>query len=163
MSETAKAADLGRASREAAKLTKHFTTPPIPVLEIAEDCGVNVVFDSFGKQGERVSGVCDFRSRRIYVNSNDNFVRQRFTIAHELGHWMLHRELFEKQPDRYGVLPRFSRPDFSDPIEQEANRFAADLLMPQHLLKQVKGPWVAKLADIFEVSRQSMEIRLKRV
>ena len=164
MSVTARIrADLRRASREAASRTKDFSTPPIPVLDIAETSGVDVVFDPFSQYSGRVSGFCDFAERRIYVNDDDSFERQRFTIAHELGHWVLHRELFESEPQRYAVLPRFSSPDFSDPIEQEANRFAADLLVPSHLLRPVKDVPPARLASIFEVSRQMMEIRLKRV
>ena len=53
---------------------------------------------------------------------------QRFTIAHELGHWMLHKDRTE-----HSVLPRFKEP-YDSPVEHEANTFAENLLMPDRLL-----------------------------
>lgn len=151
------------AESKANELTKDISTPPIPVYEIAESSGVNVVFADFGAHSEGVSGLCDFNSARIYVNKYDSVVRQTFTMAHELGHWLLHREIFLKDPDRYPVLPRFSDPNRSDPLEKEANKFAACLLVPERLLKPVRGAPVSALAKSFGVSRLMMEFRLKNV
>ena len=67
------------------------------------------------------------------------------------------------EPERYSVLPRFQRPDKSDPFEQEANCFAANLLVPKRLLAPVKHASPAQLASIFAVSREMMENRLKNV
>jgi Zn-dependent peptidase ImmA (M78 family) len=74
---------------------------------------------------------------------------------------MLHRDLFYSDPAKYTVLPRFQRPSRTDPFEQEANVFAANLLVPSHLLRTVRHAPVAQLASIFGVSRQMMENRLK--
>lgn len=151
------------AERKAFELTKDISTPPVPVLEIAESNGVNVMFVDFGEHSQRVSGLCDFREARIYVNKLDGIGRQTFTMAHELGHWLLHRETFLSDPERYPVFPRFNKPDYSDPYEKEANKFAACLLVPQHLLKPVGGAPVSVLAKMFGVSRLMMENRLKNV
>lgn len=147
----------------AAKLVGDYTSPPIPVLYIAEQQGVDVVFDKMGNYADKVAGFCDFRKRKLYVNAGDHINRQTFTIAHELGHWVLHRDFFLAHPDKYPVLPRFQNPDSSNPYEQEANCFAAQVLVPQHLLKPVKHAPVSVLAEVFGVSRQMMEIRLKNV
>lgn len=151
-----------RAARERARnLVSKYSVPSVPVVEVAETNGVNVVFVDLGKYAESVAGFLDFRERRIYVNKADGPERQRFTIAHELGHWMLHREAFEREPDRYPVLPRFQSVDKSNAFEQEANAFASELLVPEHLLKQVRHAPPSALASIFNVSRTMMEIRLK--
>lgn len=149
--------------RRADELTAAFSVPPIPVLEIAERSGVDVIFDPFDKYADTVAGFCDFANRRLYVNSADPLNRQTFTIAHELGHWILHRDYFLAHPDRYPVLARFQRVDRSNPFEQEANKFAANLLVPRRLLAPVKNAPITALASIFAVSREMMEIRLQDV
>ncbi|MCY4674360.1 MAG: ImmA/IrrE family metallo-endopeptidase [Bacteroidetes bacterium] len=132
------------------------------MIEIAEQSGVNVVFADFGEHKEKVAGYCDFRSSRLYVNHEERRVRQNFTIAHELGHWLLHKDLFENDPDKHVVLPRFSKPDTNDPLELEANTFAANLLVPDRLLRPVASGFVQikTLMRLFDVSRTMMEWRL---
>ena len=88
-------------------------------------------------------------------------VRQRWTLAHELGHYLLHA--------RSGVCSLFDEPT----QEREANKYAAELLIP---VDQVIACWEALniypynkeekikiLAKEFEVSAQAMEIRIKEV
>lgn len=143
-------------------LTALYTAPSVPVIEIAEQNGVNVLFSDMGKYREEIAGFCDFKSARIYVNKDDIPTRQMFTIAHELGHWILHKEAFLANPEKYPVLPRFQRTDESNAFEREANAFASNLLVPDKLLAPVRGAPVSALADVFGVSRTMMEIRLKR-
>ncbi|OKP66789.1 hypothetical protein BTE77_31435 [Ensifer adhaerens] len=150
------------ARKEARKLTSVFTSPSIPVVEVAEQNGVNVVFSDMGRFAESVAGLLDFQAKRIYVNKADHPNRQRFTIAHELGHWMLHKEAFQADPEAYPVLPRFQHVEESNAFEQEANAFASELLVPEHLLKEVRGAPVSSLAYVFDVSRSMMEVRLKK-
>jgi Zn-dependent peptidase ImmA (M78 family) len=154
---------LGVVTQEADRLSAPFSVPPIPVIDIAEANGVDVVFADFGNAGERVAGFCDFKSAKLYVNAKDAVNRQTFTIAHELGHWILHRDYFERNPNDYSILPRFQSVARSDPFEQEANDFAAKILVPKRLIQPVKDAPVAELARIFAVSRMMMEIRLKNV
>jgi Zn-dependent peptidase ImmA (M78 family) len=151
------------AEQEADKISDEYSVPPIPVHEIAESSGVNVVFADFGENAEKVSGLCDFKEARIYVNRDDMPERQSFTIAHELGHWLLHRESFLEHPDEYRVLPRFSEPNRANTMEKEANKFAACLLVPERLLLPVRSAPVSSLAKIFGVSRTMMEFRLRNV
>lgn len=148
------------ARKEADRLTERYKTPPIPVVEVAELNGVDVVFANFGKEGERVAGFCDFGAAKLYVNREDIRERQYFTIAHELGHWVLHRQIYVADPERYPVLPRFQSVDKNDPLEQEANAFAANLLVPERLLKPVINAPISTLARIFSVSKTMMEYRV---
>lgn len=151
------------AKRLADGITKVYSSPPIPVLEIAQDKGVQVVFASFGRYSQSVAGFCDFEGARLLVNSDDIPTRQNFTLAHELGHWIMHRDIFLKNPDKYSVLPRANSYGLNAPLEREANTFAAHLLVPSRLLNRVRTPTtsVTALADIFRVSRTMMEIRIR--
>jgi Zn-dependent peptidase ImmA (M78 family) len=152
-----------KAAACADKLTDSYSVPPIPVVEIAQRNGVEVVFDPFRKFSDVVAGFCDFTNRKLYVNSSDAINRQTFTVAHELGHWLLHRDYFLDHPDEYPYLPRFQKTDKNDPREQEANCFAANLLVPSRLVKDLRNFPVAALARAFAVSREMMENRLKNV
>ena len=151
------------AKAAADRLTKRFSVPPIPVIEIAESNGVDVVFTGFGEHNDTVAGLCDFAAAKLYVNKDDIAERQYFTIAHELGHWILHRNVFVENPDLYPVLPRFQRTARHDPMEQEANCFAANLLVPERLLTPVKSAPPSRLASIFQVSKTMMEFRASNV
>lgn len=148
---------------KADEFTRPYTSPPIPVIEIAESNGVDVVFADFGRHSGTVAGFCDFQAAKLYVNKDDVLERQFFTIAHEFGHWILHRKDFLNEPEKYPVLPRFQSVDKNDAREKEANKFAACLLVPDRLLKPVLPAPVSALAGIFKVSKKMMENRLKHV
>ncbi len=84
----------------------------------------------------------------IYSNGKDPKVRRRFTYAHELAHFLLHKEHIG---DGLRENPLF-RSILSNQQEIEANKLAADILMPLPILNE--------LAEIFDVSRSAMLIRL---
>lgn len=148
---------------KANEYSKEFTAPPVPILEIAERNGVDVIFANFGSKSDKVAGFCDFGEAKLYVNQEDSLTRQVFTIAHEFGHWVLHKEIFQNDPDRYPVLPRFHDPDRNDPLEKEANSFAANILVPEALLKPITSAPISALANAFGVSVSMMEYRTKNV
>ena len=96
----------------------------------------------------------------IFVNNNHHTHRRRFTIAHEIGHFVLHGDLIGD-----GIAEDYLlRADgFPNRIETEANKFAASLLMPRHLMidYQIQGILsIPELAKIFNVSKDAMSIRL---
>ena len=118
--------------------------------------------------------ISDGTSSRICVRKADARVRRRFTIAHEVGHFYLGHKFSGDQQvhvDRGHVI-RFRSPKSStgeDLMEVEANQFAASLLMPEGLLREqvkarggapVSDTTVSSLAHDFDVSEQSMTIRL---
>jgi IrrE N-terminal-like domain len=85
--------------------------------------------------------------------------RLRFTIAHEIGHFVLHKE--RALSERGGPTSQHTAR-----LEREADQFAAELLMPEHLVRQAAlehGADPRRLADRFDVSVQAMNIRLRRL
>jgi Zn-dependent peptidase ImmA (M78 family) len=107
----------------------------------------------------------------IAVNRSQHARRRRFTIAHEIGHFMLHKGVYIDKDTRINQRGSRSRSGL-DTDEVQANAFAAELLMPTDLLiREFNGrvrmgsrgvpAIVGSLADLFDVSTQAMEIRLK--
>jgi hypothetical protein len=101
---------------------------------------------------------------RIRINRHELAERQRFTLAHEIGHYMLHRDKIGG-----GIVDNVMyRSNLSSRYEVEANKFAADLLMPmiqvKEKLQQLGGiatdEVIFALAHEFRVSQAAMRIRL---
>lgn len=97
---------------------------------------------------------------RIIVNSADSPVRQRFTVAHELGHYLIHASNDDKYEwiDRRGPLAASGM----DRDEIFANQFAAALLMPANEVRRLheQGALAGDLALTFNVSVDAMKFRL---
>lgn len=127
--------------------------------------------------GDGVSGVLVVQDGRgvIGVNESDSPVRQRFTIAHECGHFELHRGQMPVFIDKQFLKPMLAAfrdgksSSGEDLLERQANAFAATLLMPEHLvLDEVSrlrldvedDAAVDELSCRFEVSKQAMSFRL---
>jgi Zn-dependent peptidase ImmA (M78 family) len=156
---------------------------PIPVLDVAKCAGVNLFpFDL----GVDVSGVLNINNgvATIGYNPSESKVRQRFTISHELGHYFLHfkkdgrnkekNKVFVDNENYYQFImfrsqkPKMSSEDYKH--EQEANSFAAALLMPQELVQKEleiysgfdlsDSAMVTDLAKKFEVSTQAISFRI---
>ena len=143
---------------------------PVDPIEVARALGVKVVSAKFSDN--EVSGLITKAQNQqsIYLNAKDTTVRQRFTIAHELGHLLLHMQdvdVAEITDSKINFRPAETlTPELSwtDARRQEweANMFAAALLMDETLLREAaknKLP-VNELAFNFQVSVQAMEIRL---
>ena len=93
----------------------------------------------------------------IVVRGASNERRRRFTIAHEVGHFVLHPGRLA--PERGGAVNAAWQLQ-----EREADQFAAELLMPEDLVREAvhqHGGDVSRLADRFEVSRPAMQARLR--
>lgn len=112
------------------------TKAPAPLERLADLCSATIRYEPF--DGD-VSGMVHCRADGggvIGVNSEHSKTRQRFTIAHELGHLLLHADeefhIDEKRP-----LARRDEvsSQATDPREIEANQFAAELLMPDALVR----------------------------
>ena len=160
------------ASREWDRLTTqhqeliqgHQAQVPVRLSAIARELGLQLKASTLpaGVSGEiRPDGSGGFI---VKVNRHDSGRRQRFTIAHEIAHYLLHR-------DQIGVGisdDALYRSNLSDAREAEANRLAADLLMPTNAVQAEVGnarrlqveDVVSFVADRFEVSEAAMKIRL---
>jgi Zn-dependent peptidase ImmA (M78 family) len=150
---------------------------PVPVEEMARELGIRVHYEPF--DGD-LSGILlrDEDRTIIGINSRHATVRQRFTVAHELGHFLLHT-------GSKVHIDREFRVNFRDTghiagsvaEEMEANRFAAALLMPGSLVREAfrrkttngfdllgdddeAVEVIQKLARDFKVSYQALLIRL---
>lgn len=146
---------------------------PVDVERLAAHLGVVISRSTF-KDGD-VSGMLvrqDGRSPVVGVNDAHSAHRQRFTIAHELGHLLLHpgREIVLDRPVRVNLRDKNSS-TATDREEIEANAFAASLLMPADLVRselqrlpadvrQDPDRSAAALAARFEVSDSAMGFRL---
>lgn len=145
-------------------IPRHQKKPPIPVARIARDLGLEVYRS--GGWPDSISGMIRRDAERggpsgyaIFANGDHAATRRRFTIAHEIGHFVLHRELIGD-----GITDdALYRSRLQGGIEAAANRFAADLLMPWNLIREVVAggvDTVEALAEAFNVSRSAMSIRL---
>lgn len=135
---------------------------PVPIVEIARNYGLLVKEVDLGNFGDRVAGFIDPLQKIIYVNEKDKPARQAFTVAHELAHWIMHKNKLHSQPDKYAVLYRMPLgAKTEDEVEKEANAFAARLLVPRDLLNKYKNSNIATVAKIFGVSEELIGYRLK--
>ena len=157
-------------------LTKHRVGHgPVPVERIARSLGIGIKLDAVD---DELSGFLvrnkDTGKAIIGANKSHHPNRLRFTIAHELGHFLLHQgELvhLDGEPASFTVdfRDRESRRG-EDDNEKEANFFAAELLMPAKFLRhELEGKRLdlfsdsnvlEKLANKYKVSLQALTFRL---
>lgn len=162
-------------SARARQLLTRFDTKsvPTPVEKIAKALGVQVRFSPFD---DELSGMIYVKNGVpiMGVNSLHHPNRQRFTIAHELGHLVLHLQMITSNVHVDKNFPALMRDPKSatgtETIEIEANQFAAELLMPRELIEQAlagkqfdiddDGP-MEQIAKKFRVSKQALQYRIR--
>lgn len=119
-----------------------------------------------------VLGSTDGRKQVIYIADNiENEGRQRFTVAHEIGHVVMHFPFLLAQAAQPALFERVAGPVQDDRMEWQADYFAAALLMPRELLLERYGDAAragapidpTQVADAFGVSRQAATIRLEEL
>lgn len=147
-------------------------TLPIDVHQIARDHNLTVIEQELE---EHISGLLVIKDGQgtIAVNKSHHLNRQRFSIAHEIGHYLLHT------PGN-GVFIDATPVFFRDTISREgrsldeiaANTFAAELLMPRQALDDIlrdepldafDDVALRRVATVFGVSVQALTIRLTRL
>jgi Zn-dependent peptidase ImmA (M78 family) len=142
---------------------------PINVDKLAKKMGVGVEASNFN---DEVSGLFVMKDDKPFIayNLSQSRKRRRFTIAHELGHYILHSKSKSLFIDKNNsVMYRNSESSTGEFLkEREANAFAAALLMPIPLIaseiKDLDGDdIVEKLASKFNVSTQAMSFRLSNL
>lgn len=151
------------------KILEDHKGPPVNIKGIARSLGIEV--DKKANLDSDISGQIEQLENgryRISANMVDHYYRQRFTIAHELGHFLCHSHLISDGIDdnrAYRSTPegRFYNRSIGPKQETEANRFAAAVLMPGD---NVREEW-QRLNDLeaiskrFQVSKKAMRIRLE--
>ena len=137
-----------------------ISTSPLEVHRLADILGIKLLcipMDDDISGSLRIAESGDHWIMK--VNSLHHPNRQRFTIAHELGHYALHASNNSDFVDR-----NFFRNNDSSPMEREANRFASELLMPEQefreSVKNLAGD-IEALSKHFKVSTLAVRVRAK--
>ena len=145
---------------------RHISNAPVKLGVLAADLGIEV-FRSPLKPG--ISGLIEPSDSsksgfRIKLNRHESVERQRFTLAHEISHFLLHRELI-----RNGVVDNtMYRSNLSTRHEIEANKLASMIVMPDSIVEKLKASYadlpldekVHKMAIALRVSEPAMRIKL---
>jgi len=145
--------------RQAARLLQHagVTHEPVSLRDVVSALNLEVVRAA----GEPFSSEAALQplgdGHAIVLRGASSEHRRRFTVAHEIGHFVLHPQRLA--PERGGGVNAAWQAQ-----EREADQFAAELLMPERLVREAvvqHGPDVGRLADRFDVSRKAMQVRLR--
>jgi IrrE N-terminal-like domain len=149
---------------------RHWNRAPVNIQSIILDSGLlydeKSLWPTESGLIERVG-----RSYRIVVNSDHPRVRRRFTAAHELGHYVYHRDLIgdgiSDAAYRTGDVGRYKNSKIIQRHETQANQFAAAVLMPIDLIRRLEHernlPLPARLSEVarlLDVSEQALRVRL---
>lgn len=141
----------------------HLNDFPVDVKKICDSIGISVQYVDFEeierRSGVEVSSVLTWKNGQYTILVNDCYsdASARFAIAHELGHYFIHAKDHPKD-----ITASF-RGDGSQK-ELTANKFAAELLMPEKLLEEEYGKMVIPVSDTlarkFKVPKDEMCKRL---
>jgi Zn-dependent peptidase ImmA (M78 family) len=154
--------------KKAREVLKNYelSEPPIDVFKIAKKEGFKILRQ---KLPQDISGMLEKTKteKNIYVNSTHAINRQRFTVAHELGHHFLHR----LDGEHKDTTTLFRKEDDSLEIDKEANKFASELLMPEKVLRteianedaNLTMDSVDNIASKFEVSVIALTYKLQNL
>jgi len=134
-----------------------------------------VAVDELGNPSDSLAGFV-FTAGRVgwaFVSAADPLARRRFTAAHELGHFVLHRATMGRFRADTDTTLQEADGEVADRMEREANRFAAELLMPADICREradefrerygccPRGVLVYRLASELLVSREALRYRLQ--
>lgn len=134
---------------------------PVDLNQVLNYVGLTLREGTF--ESEELIGALDRETKTIFVESSDTYQRKNFTIAHELGHYQLHKDvntdIFYRYQSRHLAMAE------TDDHELQANQFAGSLLMPEKFIRDLWGVTkeVDKLAQIFGVSPEAMRYRLQHL
>lgn len=153
------------ATKIAQKLISETKTgaPPVNLDKILSHVGINLLPYAFP---EKVSAILLKESDMLVVgvNSTHHPNRQRFSIAHEIGHYLLghYKDIFVDMSEISEGQFDTSDTEHNKVQEQEANHFAGELLMPLFMLKRdfQKIRNVEEVAKLYKVSKDALWIRL---
>lgn len=142
-------------------VSDYMSYAPVDLDGMAKALGLEVYLDS-GLPADisgKIERVASGRFR-VAINAKHHSNRQRFTLAHEIAHYVLHRDLIGN-----GVTDdaMYRSANLSDEQEVQANRFAAGLLMPADVVRQKWREGAKSDADMakqFRVSPAAARIRI---
>lgn len=146
-----------------------ITNPQIDIIKMDEELSIEIKY-SFSKQ-------TDYKNKIVTISELNNIQRQRFCIAHAIGHYVYKHEQIKDTitKDQIKLLTNDDEPYFYELIERQANNFALKLLIPEKLVIKVRNDleknnkiinykqMIHKLAEKFNVSYIGMEYRLRQL
>jgi len=147
------------------KIEPFLRSHPVKLGALAKELGLSVKLSTM-KPGQSGQIAKEGESYVIRINRHETKERQRFTLAHEISHFLLHKDFIDAQG---GITDNvLYRSGASEQKEYEANRLAADLIMPRQLvdsslaeLGEIPSDEVIDfMAEKFQVSKAAMEVRL---
>ena len=158
-------------ARELEIVQRYMGQPPVNVAQIIRDLGIR--FQNRPMEHGK-SGYIEHEDGQftITVNSSEGAQRQRFTAAHELAYYLLHREMLiqcrglARHDDSLfdGFAPDNPAQPFRPTHEVQANKLAAQIIMPKQTVAEKYIPESDNLehvSELFGVSQAAMAIRLK--
>jgi Zn-dependent peptidase ImmA (M78 family) len=148
-------------------INEYTSSIPVDVEACARAFGIKVKYAHLDRQ---IAGMIE-RIKGIYIitiNADDPKTRQRFTIAHELGHFIYHRDKMGEGIDddrmyRSTNVGKFHNTRIGPREETQANQFAANLLMPWGAINSLQERGITTpeaMAEKLIVSLPAMRIRL---
>ena len=137
--------------------------PPVDLLQILSANGIG--YEEVNDFPDTVDALIIADGQKFYaaVNARQHLHRQRFSLAHELGHFFLHRDgmpedavTIDNPPSEEVDAPTKS------PAETEADLFAGELLVPLEMLKPHVGKGIHELSKLFVVSEHVISIAISK-
>jgi Zn-dependent peptidase ImmA (M78 family) len=136
-------------------------SPPVDLLQILSTHGIG--YEEVEDFPDTVDALMVEDGPKVYaaVNARQHPHRQRFSLAHELGHYFMHRDGMPEEPitidnppmDDIGAATK-------SPAEIEADLFAGELLVPLEMLKPHVQKGIPELSKLFLVSEQVISIAI---
>lgn len=147
---------------------------PVPIVDIARDLGLRIYETHDFKKHESGSLRNEDGNYVIFVNAEHRSTKKRFTIGHEIGHYLKHKDKIGPNTEHVDTVQRVldknalyrnERPmnDTEEQMEIEANAVAADILMPEDLFVKAfhETNDIEMLAEQFWVSPAAAAFRAK--
>ena len=131
---------------------------PVDPIKIAKTYDIEVYQ---GELDNKIAGAIRYYKEnnkfKILVNKKDSMVKKRFTIAEELGYYILYEEKLKKEEIHVNLIDKIINKE-----EKEVEYFAGALLVNKTLLENVynSNSTILELAQLFKVSISSMTLRL---
>jgi Zn-dependent peptidase ImmA (M78 family) len=146
----------------------YFDTPPVDMRKLLENYGIVIHERTFPLKHANISGFVTFadddKTAPVFViNKSDSNDRKKFTLAHEFGHWILHKQELIDDPALSILYKSPLGSETTDQIEIEANQFAAQLLVPDAMLRaehENTSEHKKDLAEKFKVGEDIIGFRL---
>lgn len=144
-------------------LARHAEHVPVNLLGVISELGLGFSDEALpaGISGKLMRDSSSPAGFKLFTNEGDPPRRKRFTMAHEIGHYVLHRDLIGD-----GVVDNaMYRSSLSDDYERQADKFAGQLLLPAGAVRAAYRTTksFAALSELFDASVDAIRIRLREL